>query len=456
MNISFLEKNGEEDKLILIFPGWSCGKEFHDKLQINGWHTAIVENYEDSGLDISVLEHYSTIYLFAWSLGVFMASITDLGGNVTAAFALNGTEIPAHDLHGIPYTIFKKTAETLTPRNLLKFRRRMSGSSKVFNEIFNQSFSENETNLLQQQLLSILKWQDEKKRFRLPWKKIFLSDDDAIFPAGNMHRFWHERKGDTNIDVIRLAGPHYIPLEQIIKTVIPDFDKVSKQFSGAKESYDRQAVAQQKLAKTLSNFLSDNGMKRGLSILEVGPGTGLFTKEIIRNFHPRTLDLVDISGVVPTVPNVPFSFFRADAEEWISQTEKRYDAVLSSATVQWFVNLKQFIRNVSEKLNENGIFGFSTFLPRNLEELDALRPSPLHYHSEKEIIEWMESFFDNINIVKSVFQLKFDSPSELLRHLRETGVAGSAPSGKLSLSKLRNIKTLTFHCACFTAVKKSQ
>ena len=140
MNISFLEKNGEEDKLILIFPGWSCGKEFHDKLQINGWHTAIVENYEDSGLDISVLEHYSTIYLFAWSLGVFMASITDLGGNVTAAFALNGTEIPAHDLHGIPYTIFKKTAETLTPRNLLKFRRRMSGSSKVFNEIFNQSF----------------------------------------------------------------------------------------------------------------------------------------------------------------------------------------------------------------------------------------------------------------------------------------------------------------------------
>ena len=66
MNISFLEKNGEEDKLILIFPGWSCGKEFHDKLQINGWHTAIVENYEDSGLDISVLEHYSTIYLFAW------------------------------------------------------------------------------------------------------------------------------------------------------------------------------------------------------------------------------------------------------------------------------------------------------------------------------------------------------------------------------------------------------
>lgn len=332
----------------------------------------------------------------------------------------------------------------------------MSGSSKVFNEIFNQSFSDNETNLLQQQLLSILKWQDEKKRFRLPWKKIFLSDDDAIFPAGNMHRFWHERKGDTNIDVIRLAGPHYIPLEQIIKTVIPDFDKVSKQFSGAKESYDRQAVAQQKLAKTLSNFLSDNGMKRGLSILEVGPGTGLFTKEIIRNFHPRTLDLVDISGVVPTVPNVPFSFFRADAEEWISQTEKRYDAVLSSATVQWFVNLKQFIRNVSEKLNENGIFGFSTFLPRNLEELDALRPSPLHYHSEKEIIEWMESFFDNINIVKSVFQLKFDSPSELLRHLRETGVAGSAPSGKLSLSKLRNIKTLTFHCACFTAVKKSK
>ncbi len=454
MKISFLEKNGSDDKLILVFPGWSCGRELYDDFHFDGWDIAIVENYEDAGLDISPLAQYSTIYLFAWSLGVFMASIADFKGLITSAFALNGTEMPANDEHGISVSIFKKTADSLTPASLLKFRRRMAGSANVFNELFKQAHNDDETGLLKRQLFSILEWQEEKPRFALPWRKVFLSENDAIFPFENLRRFWEEKRGENNIDIVNLEGAHFFPMEEIIRISIPDTKKLSERFTGAKSSYDSQAIAQKKLALCLCELLKESGLKKGCDLLEVGSGTGLLTKELVKEFSPNILDLVDISDVKPEIADVPFSFYQADAEEWIATTTKSYDAVVSSATIQWFINLPLFIKNVAGRLNNEGIFGFSTFLPGNLEELDPLRPTPLHYHSQSEITEWMMQYFDNIAISTSVFKLNFKSPGELLRHLKETGVAGSAPKAKIALSKIREISTLTFHCICVTGVKK--
>lgn len=454
MNINFLEKNQRKDKLILIFPGWSCGRELHNGFRFTGWDIAIVENYEEPSLDLSEIQKYSTVYLFAWSLGVYMASITDFGEQITSAFALNGTEIPADDLNGIPYEMFKKTADYLSPASLLKFRRRMAGSSTVFNQLFSKSFSIEETEVLQRQLHSIMEWQREKKQHHIPWKKVFLSENDAIFPIANLKRFWNTKRERENIEVISIEEGHYYPLEKMMQTVIPEPETVSRNFRNAKHSYDRQAIAQQKLAESLRELLKESGMGKELKVLEIGSGTGLFTKELLEYFSPRQLDLIDISDVHPLITHIPSTFFQHDAEEWIAEKGSLYDAIVSSATVQWFLNLKLFLKNVADRLTDQGILGFSTFLPGNLEELDSLRPSPLHYHSENEIIEWMKQYFDNIHISKSVFKLTFDSPTALLRHLKETGVAGSAPVSRIPLSKIRDIKTLTFHCVCFTGNKK--
>ncbi len=456
MKINFLEKNIDKDKLILIFPGWSCGKELHGDFHFKGWDKAIVENYEEASLDISPLIQYSTIYLFAWSLGVFMASTVDFKGHITSAFALNGTETPAHDQHGIPLEIFQKTTDNLSPGSLLKFRRRMAGSNSLFNQLFKRTFSNEETEILKSQLQSILKWQTEKNGQSIPWKKVFISEKDAIFPSQNMKRFWETRNEAHQIEIVALDEGHYYPLESLIRLVIPQQDKVSRNFSNAKDSYNRQALAQRNLASLLCNQLKEAGMKKGENVLEVGSGTGLFTKEIIQEFIPRRLDLVDISDVRPDTSGISSNFFQCDAEKWIAEEGENYDAIVSSATVQWFVNLRKFIKNVAERLEEGGIFGFSTFLPGNLEELNTLRPSPLHYHSKEEITEWMQPYFDNIVSSTSTFQLNFDSPSALLRHLKETGVAGSAPTNKIPLSKIKAINTLTFRCVCFTGIKKNK
>ena len=95
----------------------------------------------------------------------------------------------------------------------------------------------------------------------------------------------------------------------------------------------------------------------------------------------------------------------------------------------------------------------SSFLPGNLGELDALRPSPIHYHNETEYREWMEKYFTNIKIHAEEILLEFSSHRELLMHLKHTGVAGSAPSPHVSPAALRSIHTITYHPIYITATR---
>ena len=456
MNINFLKKTEENSKLILFFPGWSCGKELYEDFEFQGWDVAMVENYEDLTFSLSPLSNYSTIYLVAWSLGVFMASILDFGGKITAAFAINGTTCPVDDIYGIPETIYDKTAENLTPASLLKFRRRMAGSSQVFKSLFFKNFSEEETSLLKSQLLLIRDWQKNLPDYPLPWKKAYLSKNDAIFPYENMVNCWARERFTENLEIVSLDESHYVPFSKIIRYCIPVLEKVSRRFSNAGKTYDDRAVAQRRLASLLADHIQKSGIKKNGTVLEIGPGTGLFTKEIIDKFSPSRIDFIDISDVRPDSKGIPSSFYQADAEECISRMDKKYDAVLSSATLQWFVNLPLFFKNVANRLSENGLFGFSTFLPGNLEELNPLRPSPIHYHSVDEINEWLNPYFEDIRVECEDIVLQFDSAKEVFSHLRETGVGGSAPASQLPLSVIRELRTLTFKCACFSAKRKNK
>lgn len=449
MKISFIDSDNDSRRLILLFPGWSCGRELYDDFCFKGWDVAVVEDYADFHLDTSPLEGYSTVYLFAWSLGVFMAEISGIAPKVTGAFALNGTLSPADDSLGIPRDIYVKTAENLTPRNLQKFRRRMAGDSTTYRETFDRDFSEEESEGLKGILLNILDVQDSISLTSLPWSKVFISENDAIFPFINMMRHWERMAESLNCEIIPLQEGHYVPLERIVRYCIPQIEKVSRRFSRAASTYDSRAVAQRELAAMLRRHLCEGGVRPEGKILEVGPGTGIFTREIIEAFRPSEIDFVDISDMRPYPQGIPSEFHQRDAEEWIVECRKRYDAILSSSTVQWFVNLPLFIKNCADHLNEGGILGFSTFLPGNLDELTALRPSPIHYHTSEEIREWMEPWFEEISFEPRTITLHFDSARELFSHLRETGVGGSAPEGKLPLSALRNLTTLTFRCGCF-------
>ncbi|MDE6297489.1 MAG: DUF452 family protein, partial [Muribaculaceae bacterium] len=385
------------------------------------------------------------------SLGVFMAEIAGLEKGITAAFAINGTLSPADDNLGIPEVIYKKTADSLTPSSFIKFRRRMAGNSETFRKFHDLEISSEKLSELKSQLFSILDFQQSENLSPLPWKKAFISLDDAIFPSGNQIAFWQKKGLVLERNIITSPGAHYIEIEDIIGTCIPNTEKIALNFSNASETYDNEAKAQKIMAEKLVDFIGESVYGNIDKILEIGCGTGLLTNDIISRFNPDRLDLLDISDVCPDTRGISSTFYKADAESWIAGCKDRYDAILSSSTVQWFVNLPLFLKNASNVLKRGGFLAFSTFLTGNLHELDSLRPSPIHYHSQSEIETMLKKVFDEVRTESMEIKLSFDSPGALMKHLKKTGVTGSAPNRKLSMSQIRNLKTLTFKCGFFMA-----
>ncbi len=448
MKIEFISHNPENSSLILIFAGWSTAPSLYEDVRMTGWDVAVIYDYDNLNLDFSFLDKYSTIWVFAWSLGVRIAAITLPSNKITAAYAINGTLNPVDNEEGIPVAIYNGTAENLDARNLKKFRRRMAPDADTFRRVFDTDFCEDEIVSLKKQLylIGLL----DVPNTELPWRRAYIGTDDKIFPPANMERCWNK----IGVEIVKLPNAHYIPLLSIVKSVIPDYDTIAKRFHDAHNTYNDNARAQRMIVNTLAGLLSTLNIPTGAKILEIGPGTGLFTDKYAKVLKPAEVHFVDIAPLRPMNVADKEIYFCEDAEKWMRECVDKYDCILSSSTIQWFANIPEFLYNCSKSLRLGGVVVLSSFLPGNLGELDALRPSPIHYHTETEYREWLEKYFTDIEIHTEKILMEFSSPRELLMHLKHTGVAGSAPSPHVSPAALRSIHTITYHPIYITATRR--
>lgn len=445
MKVDFTRRIPGNARLILIFTGWSCSPSLHSDLEMDGWDIAVAYDYFSFDFPADILDSYNTIYLFAWSLGVAAASASLDGNKITKAIAINGSLLPVNDHRGIPDHIFRGTSENLNPRNLEKFRLRMCGSSARYKELSDQ-WEDTDIEALRNTLNNFIG--RDYRHSTIVWKKAYISSSDAIFPPENLKLAWDE----ANVPVVAINEPHIPDFHRIIKTIIPDTDKIGRRFSAAGKTYDRQAVIQKEIADHLSDLIkATNPPTRG-KILEVGSGTGFLTRPVCEIFQPSSIDMVDLSGIHIEGLPCPNFIHKADAEKWIEETKGCYSAIVSSSTFQWFTDLRLFISRCCDKLEKGGLFAFTTFLTGNLYELDQLRPS-LVYPTVEEIEEWLIPYFDIIRIETNDFILESENPMDLLRHLKETGVGGSAPTPE-GISKLRRLKHLTYKAAYFITRKR--
>lgn len=424
-------------KLILIFTGWSTNATLYRDVKVEGWDVAVVHDYSDMNFDISVLNGYSTIWLFAWSLGIKAASAVIPSGLITGAYAVNGSLRPVDDEEGIPVAIYEGTLNNLDKRNLTKFRRRMSPDSETYKTLFERDFNEDEIESLRSQLASL---RDIKDNGNLPWRKAFIADDDKIFPPENLKRSW----GKRSAEIVEMKGAHYLPMAEIISSVIPDPDKIGGKFHSALGSYENHADAQNKIATHLCELLLDRCARHPQSLLEIGPFTGMFTRKYLPALNPGEVDFVDLFPIEPFNLTPKETYHCQDAEKWIENCDREYDVIVSASTIQWFSNIGEFISNCRKHLKPAGILAISSFIAGNLGELDAFRPVPLHYPTVENYENWLKANFSNYAIETEELVMKFRNKRELLMHLKHTGVsaAGNSTGAKISLPE--NFNTLTY------------
>lgn len=434
MKSEFLHKENT-GRLIIIFAGWSTDPDFYRHIAVAGWDVMIVFDYSDSDFPYHIFDEYSTVTLFAWSLGVFMASITLPFDRLSLAVAVNGTETPVDDEKGIPAEIYKATAFTLNERNLKKFRMRMCGNH--YQDLVNagrfatQEDPEEKVDAiakLQKQLDYVETKSKDNSDGHSYWHRVYISSNDRIFPSSSQKKAWDSH--ESRPEIINLDEPHYVDLDVIIRSALPAKEKVGRHFHKALSTYDDQAKAQRTIAERLTDFPGGIPLPP-MKVLEIGPGSGLFTKMFARRFKPREIDFVDLYPL----PNFGVAeiekYHTADAEEWIEQEKnKRFDAIISASAIQWFANPEIFFRNASKLLNPGGFLLCSTFVPGNLVEMKTVNPYGLIYRKVEELEKMIGKYFLFAKLEEEELIINFDSPGNTLRHLKETGVGGGISTGR--------------------------
>ena len=211
------------------------------------------------------------------------------------------------------------------------------------------------------------------------------------------------------------------------------------------DKYEENAHIQKVVAKELINLIPK---KKYNLIFEIGVGTGILTKNIIKNIEYENLIANDkyfeSEEYIKDLPSV--KFVGGDIEKL--EIEKS-DLIISSSVFQWIEDKDKLFEKIS-KVTDTLVF--SIYIKGNLIEISDHFGISLEYLNMKELKTLLNSYFKNIRGYEEEFTLKFDTPIEGLKHLKNTGVTGI---GQTNIKKIKSYteKKLTYKVGYFVCEK---
>lgn len=219
---------------------------------------------------------------------------------------------------------------------------------------------------------------------------------------------------------------------------------IKKRFAESKTTYNKHAIAQQQICMQLSQLIKNQQRNHFDAVLEVGCGTGGYTQELLHCITANRYTLNDLCNHIQpeSLPNnsTQFQFLEGDAEEIDLGSE--YDLITSASTIQWFVRPNAFVHKCHTMLKPDGLLILNTFGTDNLIEVKQTTGSGLTYYTTDAIKQWFEPYFEHVQVMEEKIKLTFDTPRDVLKHIKLTGVnALSSSSQRWSKQLLANFNT---------------
>lgn len=199
---------------------------------------------------------------------------------------------------------------------------------------------------------------------------------------------------------------------------------IAGRFGKAIASYDNEAMIQRQIADKMVELLGRYLNPSCGNVIEVGCGTGLFSRSFLCQFQPGKLLLNDICPEMKTAfdgllsEHIDFSAGDAECLEFPG----KQDLIVSCSAIQWFVSPGRFFKRCHQQLAEEGYLAFSTFGKKNMEEVSAVTGHSLSYLSKEELEKKLETDYHLVWSEEEQITLRFNSPLDVLRHLKLTGV----------------------------------
>lgn len=448
MKIEYINHTSGSRRLLLLFLGWGMDRHPFEGLAVAGCDLAVAYDYssEENGAEVEELGVYEEILLVAWSFGViaadrFLSRHTNLP--VTLRLAINGTLYPVDDTYGIPEEIFRGTLAHLSDVTLMKFRRRMCGGASE-SKRFMANAPVRSIESLRAELISIAAMSASHTR----WDEAIVSGRDYIIPAENQRKAWL-REG---VRMTEIEGAHLPDFSAILSRRIVDKALVARRFAEASATYEKNASVQHECAERLSALWHKHqGGEPVRNVIEVGAGTGLFTRIYRGWLKAGRLALWDIAEVNDSLPG---RHEVCDAEVAITKVDAgSVSAVVSASALQWFSSPAGFIRECGRVVERGGLLVLATYGPDNYREI-----APSGYPELSQLVKWAEmAGFDTEEAEEHRDILAFDSPRDLLEHMRLTGVNARSVKGAVGAARTLircGVSELTYHTILIVARKK--
>ena len=197
---------------------------------------------------------------------------------------------------------------------------------------------------------------------------------------------------------------------------------IKNHFEKSMDKYNENAIVQKFMAEILAKEISDIQTKYD-KILELGCGTGILT-EILHNkitYKSYTAnDLTPKSKKYLDKILKNYNYICGNAKK--IRPNSQFNLIVSNAMFQWFQNLEEVLSKYHNMLDCEGILAFTTFSPENFQELKSVTGLTLDYKPIEELQNILEKNYKILKLYSFKKILTFNSPLELLYHMKNTGV----------------------------------
>lgn len=208
---------------------------------------------------------------------------------------------------------------------------------------------------------------------------------------------------------------------------------VEKNFSRNARYYDGYCGMQNICASELISRM--NGREFG-EILDLGCGTGNFTRLLRKRFSGAGITAVDISGAMVEIAKEKLKdggveFIVEDVEKL--ESDKRYDLITSSAVFHWLEDIDATLTKYRSLLKDGGVTAFSMFGPgtfcelgTSLEELfgKKVEVSSSGFPDYIRLAGLMKRHFTKSVVQEKIYREEYGSLNELMRNIKYTGTRG--------------------------------
>ncbi len=197
MKCSWLNKENNQE-CILFFNGWGMDANSVSHMQTGSYDILMLNDYNPVSPITEDLGSYNSVYVVAWSLGVWAVSMIEPTlPNLTKAIAINGTQNPVDETEGIDPLVFHNTLRYLTKQSYSGFCIRMFGGVKKYNENLNR-ISKTDFDKQHEELISISRQLSVDETCEFKFDTALIGSDDYIFTRKNQYNYWRNRTRIVN------------------------------------------------------------------------------------------------------------------------------------------------------------------------------------------------------------------------------------------------------------------